>query len=392
MSNGNLSIYIHYPFCLSKCPYCDFNSYVIEKNIGEKLLTDCYIKEIEYYYKILKDRKIETIFFGGGTPSLMSLNMLEKILNSIDKFWGIENTVEISLEANPSSVENNKFKQYKQLGVNRISIGVQALDNKWLNFLGRIHTKEEALKSIELAQKYFENHYSIDLIYARPQQQLKNWLLELKKAIKLSPFHISLYQLTIVEGTKFFTDGVEELDSYKASIMYDRTNEILEQNDILKYEVSNYAKTGYECKHNLIYWNSGEWIGIGAGASGRFCKDYTNGNNDYYTKRTATENHKAVNDWIQSILSNGNGIKNINVLTEKEFIEEVLLMGLRTIKGVELNNISKYLKINSITDLISNKKTLQFLKDNNFIEYNDNHIKVRADRFNILDSIIEKLI
>jgi oxygen-independent coproporphyrinogen-3 oxidase len=388
MSKQEISIYIHYPFCLSKCPYCDFNSYIVN-NIDKNQLKKCYIDEIKYYFDLTKEKVVKTIFFGGGTPSLMSIKMLSNILNTINNCWGIGDDVEVSLEANPTSVEIDKFVEYKTLGINRISIGVQSLRDDDLKFFGRTHTRIEALDAIKKAAKIFKDKYSIDLIYARPKQDLQEWIGELNEASELSPHHISLYQLTVSEGTVFFKKNISELDGEKANIMYNETRNYLNNRDIKMYEVSNYAMDGYECKHNLNYWNSGEWIGIGAGAHGRICFDnYADG----YKIRTAIENHKDIGEWMDEVDKKHNGAKTIENLTKDEFREEVILMGLRIAKGITIDNVKKYLKINDFNELIFNKKNFLLLTKKKYIEVLNNSFRVKKGCFNILDSIVEKLL
>lgn len=383
-----ISIYIHYPFCLSKCPYCDFNSYVME-NIDKERLEKCYAKEIKNYFELTRERVVKTIFFGGGTPSLMSIKTLSVILNTINNCWGIGNGIEISIEANPTSAEVDKFIDYKKLGINRISIGVQSLRDEDLKFLGRQHTREEAIEAIKMAKSVFKDKYSIDLIYAGPKQDLKKWLEELAEASRLSPHHLSLYQLTIAENTVFFKKNVKGLDDEEASIMYDETNGFLDNKGIKMYEVSNYARVGCECKHNLCYWNSGEWLGIGAGAHGRICFGDYNGD---YLERTTVENHKNVGKWIDSVEKSGSGAEIMETLTRDEFREEILLMGLRTWNGIDIKNIKKYLKINSFEELIFNERNFLSLLKNKYVEVSNNNFRIGTDYFNVLDSIIERLI
>ena len=354
-------------------------------------LENAYITELNYYYNLLKDRVVKTIFFGGGTPSLMPIKMLSKILDNINSHWGINKNVEISIEANPTSVEVEKFCEYKSLGINRISIGIQSLDENDLRFLGRQHTVNEAKNAIKLAQKYFGSHYSIDLIYARPEQKLDKWKYELNEAIKLSPFHISLYQLIVAEGTQFFKDKIQPLDDENCAIFYSETNNILENNNIHCYEVSNYAQNGYECKHNLNYWKSGEWIGIGAGAHGRICLNNNQQDIDY-KERIATQNYNGVSKWIQQIQTLGHGAESIETLTKNDFIEEILLMGLRMPNGIKLEDTQKYINIKNIEDLALNKENFLMLKNKKYIEVLNNTFRVNKKYFSILDSIIGKLI
>lgn len=381
----DLSIYIHYPFCLSKCPYCDFNSYKLTA-INQVDFLNAYLLEIENYYNLLKNREIKTIFFGGGTPSIMSIDFASKIINKINDLWGIGN-IEISMEANPTTVEIGKFCDFNKIGINRLSIGIQSLNDDWLKFFGRMHNKAEAIKAIEIAQKIFEKRYSIDLIYARPKQKINDWLNELEEAVKLSPYHISLYQLIIEEGTKFFEIGIKTLGDKKASEMYNITNDFLENKNINIYEVSNYAKSGFECRHNLNYWDNGEWIGVGAGAHGRVCfgDDFVDG----YKIRTSVENYKSPQKWIDSVLQTGFGCEIKEDLTKEEFIEEVLLMGLRLRGGIKLENVKKYLIVDSVKDIVSD--SYNGLVKDDLVVVNNGALKVNVKYFNVLDSIIEKL-
>ncbi|MDR1498834.1 MAG: radical SAM family heme chaperone HemW [Rickettsiales bacterium] len=381
---GTLSIYVHYPFCLSKCPYCDFNSYKLLK-VDEATFLSAYLKEIEYYYNFFPKRKVGTIFFGGGTPSLMSTTFLQSILARINSLWGIDNDVEISLEANPSTFEISKFREFKNIGINRLSVGVQSLDDNELKFLGRLHSCAEAIDAVKIANKIFGDRYSVDLIYARPKQKISDWLNELKRAIELSPFHLSLYQLTIEKGSGFFSKNIRELDEDVASKMYSITNDFLESNEIYLYEVSNYSGKGYECQHNLNYWNSGEWIGIGAGAHSRLCfdEDFTSS----YRVRTEIENVKVPSEWQNSVFKYGCGCKIKEKLTKSEFVEEILLMGLRLRKGIKLNNVKKYLNINSVRDLCNNLHGMR-----RYISVSDEQITIKVKYFSILNAIIGGLV
>lgn len=383
--NKDLSIYIHYPFCLSKCPYCDFNSYKLSV-INQVDFLNAYLLEIENYYNLLKHREIKTIFFGGGTPSIMSIDFASKILNKINDLWGIGDA-EISMEANPTTVEINKFYDFNKVGINRLSIGVQSLNDDWLKFFGRIHNKIEAIKAIEIAQKIFDKKYSIDLIYARPKQKIDEWLRELEEAVNLSPYHISLYQLIVEEGTEFFRKKVKTLSDKKASEMYNITNEFLESKNIKMYEVSNYAKSSFECQHNLNYWNSGEWVGVGAGAHGRVCfgVDFVDG----YKIRTGIENYKSPQKWMECVLKNSFGYEVKEILTKEEFVEEVLLMGLRLKNGINIDNVKKYLDVDDFEEIVSDN--CAELLNNNCVFLSGGVLRVSEKYFNILDSVIERL-
>lgn len=385
----DFSLYIHYPFCLSKCPYCDFNSYKLNDIAYNENFINAYLLELDNYYKLLSQRKIKTIFFGGGTPSLMSIDFLSKIMKKIDCLWGIDRGIEVSMEANPTTVEIGKFQDFKTLGINRLSIGIQSLNDDYLKFFGRIHNAEEGLKAINIAQKVFVDKYSIDLIYARPKQKLKEWVKELKDAIKLSPNHISLYQLIIEEGTKFYENNIGTMQDNKASRYYNITNEILEENGIFMYEVSNYSKHNYECQHNINYWENGEWLGIGAGAHSRMCFDNNYINN--YKIRITIENEKKPDLWIKNVFTKGFGYEIKEEISKDEFIEETLLMGLRMKNGINLQQLQKYLQLDSFYDIYDNFN-LNLLQKENIIDLNQNNLKVKQKYFNVLNSIIEKLV
>lgn len=377
----SISIYIHYPFCKSKCPYCDFNSYCNLK-IEEEELIKAYLNEIEYYKDIIKDKIIDTIYFGGGTPSLMSEKLLSNIINKINSLYKINKNCEISLESNPNSINYAKLKSFKDIGINRLSIGVQSLNDLDLKFLGRIHNKNEAIDAINTAQKIFNDKYSIDLIYGRPNQNLNEWKEELNEAIKLSPFHISLYQLIIEKGTPFYRNKVQTPNEDIATKLYEETNNILEKNKIMQYEISNYAKNGYECKHNLVYWNNGEWIGIGAGAHGRI---------NINQKRYSIQNLKKPLNWLDKTLKNKNGISIKKLLSKQEIIEEYLIMGLRVKDGIKIENLQKNIDCNNFYDILD-KSNIEFLAKLNLINANDKNIKLTKKGFLLLNSIIEKLV
>ena len=377
----SISIYIHYPFCKSKCPYCDFNSYCNLK-IDEEELIKAYLNEIEYYKDIIKDKIIDTIYFGGGTPSLMSEKLLSNIMNKINSLYKINQNCEISLESNPNSINYEKLKSFKDIGINRLSIGVQSLIDEDLKFLGRIHNKNEAIEAINTAQKIFNDKYSIDLIYGRPNQNLNEWKEELNEAIKLSPFHISLYQLIIEKGTPFYRNKIQTPNEDIATKLYEETHNILEKNNIFQYEISNYAKNGYECKHNLVYWNNGEWIGIGAGAHGRI---------NINQKRYSIQNLKKPLNWLDKTLKNKNGISIKKLLSKQEIIEEYLIMGLRIKDGIKIKNLQKNIDCNNLYDILD-KSNIEFLAKLNLINANDKNIKLTKNGFLLLNSIIEKLV
>ena len=263
----SLGIYIHWPYCRSKCPYCDFYKQVC-KNVPQDEIVSDYLKELDFYHQLTSNRKVGSIFFGGGTPSLMEPKQISRLIDYIAKLWSLDSKVEISLEANPNSDYPQMFQNLHQAGINRLSLGVQALSDEDLRFLGRTHNLKQAYQAIDEVLQNFDNH-SIDLIYARPKQTLSAWEAELKQAASLGLKHISLYQLTIEEGTVFAKKGILPLDEDLATEMYLLTEDILAPLGYQKYEVSNYAQAGFESKHNLLYWTGGEYIGVGPSAHGR---------------------------------------------------------------------------------------------------------------------------
>lgn len=379
-----LSLYIHYPFCKSKCPYCDFNSHV-NKQVDEEQFLQGYLNELKFFAPKLKNRIVKTIFFGGGTPSLMPTNYVEKILNEVSKFWTISSDCEITLEANPTSFESTKFKDFKKAGINRLSMGIQALNDEDLKFLGREHSALEAINTIKTASTIFDN-YSFDLIYARPNQTLKNWEAELKQAISLSTNHLSLYQLTIEKGTKFygqylnkeFTLPNEEL----AADLYESTNQITSKNGLELYEISNYAKAGFESRHNLAYWKSEDYLGIGAGAHSRVYLG------DDKLRSSIIMLHQP-NFWLEAALKNGAAIQKIEKISKEELLEEIILMGLRLKNGIDNSVFQKHFGKN-ISDIFDQKKLENLIK-NNFLELNNSNIKIAPQGLILANSIIKKV-
>ena len=385
MKNLPLSIYIHYPFCKSKCPYCDFNSHVV-KQIDEEKFLQGYLNELQYFAPKLKNRQVRTIFFGGGTPSLMPVYFVEKILAEISKIWTIDKNCEITLEANPTSFEATKFKAFKQAGVNRLSMGIQALNDVDLKFLGREHSAQEAISTIQTASKIFDN-YSFDLIYARPNQTLRGWEKELQTAIELSANHPALYQLTIEKGTKFYGQYLNKEfvlpDENLSADLYELTNQIASKNGLELYEISNYAKTGFECKHNLAYWQSDDYLGIGAGAHSRV---YLN----YDKLRSAIIMLHQPSAWLEAALQKNVAIQKIEKVSEEELLEEVILMGLRLKNGIDNSVFQKHFSKN--IDEIFDLAKLQNLLKNNLILIDKNNIKITSQGLILANSVIKKVI
>ncbi|HEX6977787.1 MAG TPA: radical SAM family heme chaperone HemW [Alphaproteobacteria bacterium] len=321
-------IYVHWPFCRSKCPYCDFNSHVRER-IDEDGWRDALVAELDHFAAETRGRKVTSVFFGGGTPSLMSPQTASAVIDRIARNWRIDDRIEITLEANPNSAERRRFAGFRSAGVNRVSIGVQALEPSALRFLGRAHDVAEARAAIAAAATHFPR-YSFDLIYARPAQSIAAWRSELAEAIALAGDHLSVYQLTIEPGTAFHTLAARsELavpDEVTAEALYDVTQELLADAGFAAYEVSNHARPGGECRHNLVYWRYEDYIGVGPGAHGRL----TDGN-----IRIATRQEKAPETWIDRVRRTGHGTAERTVVPAQDAAAEALMMGLRLSEGVD---------------------------------------------------------
>tara|TARA_R110001592_G_scaffold20926_5_gene84588 strand:- start:25736 stop:26893 length:1158 start_codon:yes stop_codon:yes gene_type:complete len=324
-----MGVYIHWPFCESRCPYCDFNAHVRE-GLDQAQWVEAYVQALQHYAQRIPDRQVVSIFFGGGTPSLMEPQTVARIIDTVQSLWPVANDLEITLEANPTSVENDKLIAFKEAGVNRISLGVQALNDAYLKFFGRGHSVDDALRAIELAKTHYARS-SFDLIYARPDQTLDDWGRELEQAITLSNGHLSLYQLTIERNTPFYmrhSRGEFTIpDDVKGADFYHLTQDILEGAGLPSYEVSNHAKAGHECRHNLIYWHMADYIGVGAGAHGRFVQD----NHKY-----ASRDHAAPEIWLERVHKNGHGAHALEGLTQDDRFHEALMMGLRLREGISI--------------------------------------------------------
>ena len=328
-STAAFGVYVHWPFCLSKCPYCDFNSHVRHAPIDEERFARAFAREIATCAARVPEREVTSIFLGGGTPSLMRPQTVGAILDAIDKNWRVASNVEVTLEANPTSVEAARFAGYRAAGVNRVSLGVQALDDGSLKALGRLHTAREALDAVAIARRSFER-YSFDLIYARPDQTPESWADELKRAISEAAEHLSLYQLTIEEDTPFFglhaAGKLAIPEEATARALYDVTQEICDSHGLPAYEISNHARRGAECRHNLVYWRGQEYAGIGPGAHGRL---------DGAGTRYAISNEKRPEAWLMRVEACGHGVVSDDGLNSEERADEFLLMGLRLAEGID---------------------------------------------------------
>ena len=373
-------VYIHWPFCLSKCPYCDFNSHVRHAAIDEERYVRAFEAEIAATASRAPGSEVSTIFFGGATPSLMQPKTVGAILDAIGRHWTIAPDVEVSLEANPTSVEATRFKGFRAAGVNRVSLGVQSLDDAELKKLGRLHTAQEALDAIAIARANFER-YSFDIIYARPDQTPEAWTTELRRAIAEAAEHLSLYQLTIEQETPFFAlHAAGKLvipNDDKARILYDLTQEICAANGLPAYEVSNHARPGAECRHNLVYWRMHEYAGIGPGAHGRL---------DVDGRRHATATEKRPEAWLMRVESAGHGLVTDDPLLRDEIADEFLLMGLRLAEGIDPARYER------LAGRPLDPKRIEILRSEGAVVTTaDGYLRVTPAGFPVLDAVVADL-
>ena len=323
----DLALYIHWPFCLSKCPYCDFNSHVRDAIDGPRWRA-ALLRELDHAAAALPGRRVTSVFFGGGTPSLMAPATVEALLERAAMHWPFADDVEITLEANPTSVERQRLADIRAAGVNRLSLGVQALDDRALAFLGREHGVADALAAVETAAQLFER-YSFDLIYGRPKQDIAAWRAELGRALTHARGHLSLYQLTLEAGTPFHAlwrrGKLDPLDEETAAGLYETTQEMLDAAGMPAYEISNHAAPGAESRHNLTYWRYGDYAGIGPGAHGRLTENGV---------RRATQRIRGPEAWLEKVEERGHGLESETVLDAETQLSEIVLMGLRLSEGV----------------------------------------------------------
>jgi len=374
------AVYVHWPFCLSKCPYCDFNSHVRQGGIDESRFVRAYQTEIAATAARVPGRTVSSIFFGGGTPSLMRSSSVQAILDCIGSHWTIAPDVEVTLEANPTSVEAMRFRGYRSAGVNRVSLGVQSLDDSALKELGRLHSAQEALAAVAVARSIFDR-YSFDLIYARPRQTTGAWATELKRAIAEAAEHLSLYQLTIEPDTPFF--GLHKAGRLKipdddlARDLYDLTQMICTDAGLPAYEISNHARPGAECRHNLVYWRGHDYAGIGPGAHGRLTID---------GRRLATETEKRPEAWLMRVEKDGTGLTVAEKLTPGEIADEYLLMGLRLAEGIDLDRYS------AISGRTLDARRIAIMREEGAVETTaDGRLRVTQSGFPLLDAVVADL-
>jgi oxygen-independent coproporphyrinogen-3 oxidase len=372
-------VYVHWPFCLSKCPYCDFNSHVRHTAIDEARFARAFAAEIAATAALAPGRSVSTIFFGGGTPSLMQPATIAAVLDAIARHWQVAANAEVTLEANPTSVEAERFRGYRAAGVNRVSLGVQALDDRALSALGRLHSAREALDAVGTARGIFER-YSFDLIYARPQQTPQEWGNELTRALAEAGEHLSLYQLTIEADTPFATlhaaGKLHVPDQDTGRAFYDTTQEICAAHGLPAYEISNHARPGGECRHNL-YWRGHEYAGVGPGAHGRL---------DIDGSRHATATEKRPEAWLTRVERNGNGLITDDVLTREEMADEFLLMGLRLAEGIDPSRYA------ALAGRSLDAARVAALREHGLVETTDDgRLRVGMPGFPVLDAVVADL-
>lgn len=375
---GDFGLYIHWPFCQSKCPYCDFNSHV-QQTVDQGTWLSAYQSEIKRVGLLTQGRSLQSVFFGGGTPSLMQPGLVEGILKEVSSTWRLSNACEITLEANPSSVEAGRFQDYRNAGVNRISMGIQALNDNDLRRLGRLHTAAEARRAFDIAREIFDR-VSFDLIYARQNQTVAQWESELSLALSMSVDHLSLYQLTVENGTVFgdrFARGMLTglPDENRAADLYILTQDLCSAAGMPAYEISNHARSGAESRHNMIYWNAGDYAGIGPGAHGRLT---------HSGQRWATEATKHPADWLEKV-AHGNPDITCNSLSTHEQGIEYLLMGLRTTNGIDLKRFS------ALAGKDFDKQALEYLTDLKLIIVSNDVLRATEEGRLLLNRVIEKL-
>jgi oxygen-independent coproporphyrinogen-3 oxidase len=373
-------VYVHWPFCLSKCPYCDFNSHVRHAAIDEARFARAFEREIETTAARVPGREVTSIFLGGGTPSLMLPLTVGAILDAIGQHWRVVPDAEVTLEANPTSVEATRFAGYRAAGVNRVSLGVQALNDVSLKELGRLHSAREALDAVAIARKSFDR-YSFDLIYARPDQTPAMWADELSLAIAEAAEHLSLYQLTIEEGTPFFglraAGKLKTPDESVARALYDVTQEVCARHDLPAYEISNHARAGAECRHNLVYWRGQEYAGIGPGAHGRL---------DIGSVRHATVTEKRPEAWLMRVEANGHGVVTDDALNREERADEFLLMGLRLREGIDPERYA------ALSGRAIDPRRIAVLREEGAITVDANgRLRVTQAGFPVLDAVVADL-
>lgn len=373
------ALYIHWPFCARKCPYCDFNSHV-RAAVDHDLWRDALLADMRHEAALAGGEPLDSIFFGGGTPSLMPPALVEALLSEAEALWGFAPGIEITLEGNPSSVEAANYADLAAAGINRASLGLQSLEDEALRFLGRLHDAREGLAALDVAQRHFAR-VSFDLIYALPGQTPEQWRAQLERALAFGTGHLSLYQLTIEPGTRFATDvrlgKLVPLDDEQAADLYELTADLTTAAGLPAYEVSNHARPGEESRHNLTYWRYGDYIGIGPGAHGR-------------RGGVATLRHKKPENWLAAVSANGNGLSEERPLGVREQASEALLMGLRLAEGIDLAHLFARFGIPQ-AELVEGKR-LSLYADHGFVSTQGGRVTVTPKGMPLLDALLGQIV
>jgi oxygen-independent coproporphyrinogen-3 oxidase len=379
-ADAGFGVYVHWPFCASKCPYCDFNSHVRYTPVDEARFVAAFAAEIAHRAELAPKRQVTSIFFGGGTPSLMKPATVGAILEAIARHWSVAGDVEVTLEANPTSVEAERFRGYRAVGINRVSLGVQAMNDADLKALGRRHTAAEAMAAVAVAAANFER-FSFDLIYARPQQTPAAWAAELKVAIAHAAEHLSLYQLTIEPDTFFArlhaAGKLVVPDADTARELFDVTQEVCAAHSLPAYEISNHAQRGAECRHNLVYWRYGEYAGVGPGAHGRLVTGQG---------RLAMATERSPETWLELVERRGHALVDVELLTAEAQGDEYLLMGLRLGEGIDPNRFA------ALAGRQLDPARVTMLLDEGLVERHfDGRLAVTPSGFPVLDAVVADL-
>ena len=380
-ATAETALYIHWPFCLSKCPYCDFNSHVRD-SVDQARWRRALLADLDAAAIDIGPRTITSVFFGGGTPSLMEPRTVAALIDRAAGLWRLPPDTEITLEANPTSVETSRLEDYRNAGVNRISLGVQALDDEALRFLGREHGSDEALAAIDKARALFDR-YSFDLIYGRPGQTADAWQAELARALSYVGDHLSLYQLTLEPRTAFFRRAREGekliLDEDGTAALYELTQELLNAAGLPAYEISNHARPGAECRHNQIYWRYGDYLGVGPGAHGRVTRDGT---------KTAMQRIRSPEAWLDTLELGQSALAETTVLAAEEQVAEAVMMGLRLSEGIPMDRLESL----GGTDALPEPGRVRTLVDGGFLYAGTDRLRATPEGRQRLDAVLAHLL
>jgi putative oxygen-independent coproporphyrinogen III oxidase len=383
MTDPGFGLYVHWPFCLKKCPYCDFNSHVRD-GIDQPRWRRALLAELEHWAALGSRRPLTSIFFGGGTPSLMEPATAAAVIERAGRLWGLARDAEITLEANPTSVESGRFAEFRAAGINRVSLGIQSLEDDALKFLGRAHSAADARAAIAIAQRHFAR-MSFDLIYARPGQSLSDWDRELGQALDLAGNHLSVYQLTIESGTAFHTlharGDLVLPDDDLGGALYELTQDRLEAAGLPGYEISNHARPGEASRHNLTYWRYGDYLGVGPGAHGRLTVDGV---------KHATQQKRAPETWLAAVERDGHGTEAMTALSAAERAEELLMMGLRLAEGIERQRFRA--ELGAEPEMLLDRDGLEICRQGRFVTLDAQRLTATRNGRQRLNAVLHRLL